>query len=124
MSQGRLAAKPAKRQVVLMTTGSEVTPTVSEDAVDVETLALHTGEAVTLIGAAPLGSGKSAVESHERRPRAARYHRWGGYSKARKAASIAAGMALAGGAAYGATNWVVALVAGSSGKDKRRPCRT
>jgi hypothetical protein len=42
--------------------------------------------------------------------------RWGGYSAGRKVFSVAAGMALAGGAAYGATNWIVALTGGSSGE--------
>lgn len=48
--------------------------------------------------------------------RAKRAHRWGGYSAGRKVFSVAAGMALAGGAAYGATNWIVALTGGSSGE--------
>jgi hypothetical protein len=48
--------------------------------------------------------------------RTKRAHRWGGYSAGRKVVSVAAGMALAGGAAYGATNWIVALTGGSSGE--------
>ena len=61
---------------------------------------------------------ESIVESpkHPGTARTRRAHRWGGYSKGRKVISVAAGMALAGGAAYGATNWVVALNSGSSGE--------
>ncbi len=53
---------------------------------------------------------------HEPIARATRAHRWGGYSAGRKVFSVAAGIALAGGAAYGATNWIVALTGGSSGE--------
>lgn len=68
----------------------------------------------------PLMAGPVAVIAqpvkHAPTARTKRAHRWGGYSAGRKVVSVAAGMALAGGAAYGATNWIVALTGGSSGE--------
>ncbi|HEY1761343.1 MAG TPA: hypothetical protein VGG17_02010 [Acidimicrobiales bacterium] len=45
-----------------------------------------------------------------------RHRRVGRFSKSRKIISVTAGMVFAGGAAYGATTWIVALSAGSSGE--------
>jgi hypothetical protein len=46
----------------------------------------------------------------------ASHRRSRGFSRGRKVVSVAAGTILAGGAAYGATTWIVALSAGSSGE--------
>jgi hypothetical protein len=48
--------------------------------------------------------------------RAAHHRRSRSFSSGRKAISVVAGTILAGGAAYGATTWIVALSAGSSGE--------
>jgi hypothetical protein len=48
--------------------------------------------------------------------RSARHRRRWGITTSRKVLSATAGMVLAGGAAYGATTWIVALNAGSSGE--------
>lgn len=48
--------------------------------------------------------------------RTAQHRRSGVLPKGRKFISVTAGMVLAGGAAYGATTWIVALSAGSSGE--------
>jgi hypothetical protein len=60
-----------------------------------------------------ISAGDLSASSTSRR---ARHRRSRSFSKGRKAISVVAGTILAGGAAYGATTWIVALNAGSSGE--------
>jgi hypothetical protein len=61
-------------------------------------------------------SGLELTPGGRARRRAAQHRRSGVLPKGRKAIAVTAGMVLAGGAAYGATTWIVALSAGSSGE--------
>jgi hypothetical protein len=58
------------------------------------------------------GSAASSMSARS----AGRHRRSRGFSRGRRVISVAAGTILAGGAAYGATTWIVALSAGSSGE--------